>query len=401
MAKLVSLCEACVDVVSTLEEEKILPVVVERAKQLTQAEKVVTFLVDQKSGKFEANKKTLAVRGRRDQHAESWWRRSLENLTQESVKKGDLSLVSEECHCAKALTKNNQETVLVGIPFSIKGRNIGIISALNSFPHKFTSSEITILSILALQAATALENAKLFRELQVRGDELQLLQELERLSHKLLEIQEEERRRISRELHDDTAQALTNVIIRLEMSKELIPSAFAKVRKTLEELKQTANSALDGVHRLAFDLRPSMLEDIGLVPTLKWYTKNRVEKAGVRTVFEATGQTEQPLPKPIQTAILRIAQEGLNNVVKHAQASEVRLTLDFMPDTQITITIKDDGKGFDPDKALRNKEEAIGLVGMRERTDFFGGSFKVESKPGLGSKITAIIPLKRPRGLNA
>lgn len=391
--KLTSIGKSLIAVTSTLELEKVFPVVVNEAKNLIQADKVVASLVNERAGKFELDLETLAVRGRRDQHPESWWRNQLENIA-ESVARSELE-VKEDDRSAGALICNSRETSLLCVPLTIKEGDFGLLSALNAHPYQFTPDEITILSILANQAAVALKNARLFRELQVKGDELRLLQELEKLAHKLLHSQEEERKRISRELHDDTAQVLTNVILRLEMSETMVPPEFSDVREALRELKEITASALERVHKMAFDLRPAMLDDLGLIPTIRWYIRNHIEKADLKVVFEVMGE-EVKLPPQVEIAVLRIIQEALTNVKKHAQAKETFVRLGFKDD-EVTITIKDDGKGFDPKKALSKstKREALGLMGMQERAELLGGALNIESQSGKGTKVKVRIPFRR------
>lgn len=396
MRKLTSLSQALIAIASTLEENKILPLVVDRTKELIGAEKVVASLMRKRAEKFRLDSTTLAVRGRRDQHPETWWRTELEDIISSVAGKNRIPVILAEADkWAKDLIRSSRETSLACVPFTTKENGVGVLSALNSYPHHFTTDEIAVLSILASQAAVSLENARIFKELKARSNELgYCIRELRGLAGKLLNFQEEERKRISRELHDDTAQSLTNLILRLEMSEALVPPELTEVRQALKELKELTATALEAVYQMTFNLRPTMLDELGLIPTIRWYIHNNMEKANVSVSFEVIGR-EVNLSSQTEIAILRIMQEALTNVKKHAQVGKASLCLEFA-DNEAVVTIKDEGKGFDPNKVFGKhpKREALGLIGMKERAEFLGGTLNVKSQPGKGTTVTARVPVR-------
>jgi PAS domain S-box-containing protein len=208
----------------------------------------------------------------------------------------------------------------------------------------------------------------------------------------VLKAQESERLRIARELHDDTAQALTGVSRRLDMlsSGDLdIPSEIAQ---RLDELREQTDSILDGVRRFSQDLRPPVLDDLGLVPALKWLLIALEEQDGIGANTRILGEPRR-LPRESELALFRIAQEALNNVRKHSHASAVELTLDFRADS-IAMTVADNGNGFElppatGDLAVSGK---LGLIGMQERARLLGGTIDMESKPGEGTKVVVTVP---------
>jgi len=204
--------------------------------------------------------------------------------------------------------------------------------------------------------------------------------------------QEEERKRIARELHDDTAQALVTLARQLDSitdSNEPLPQ---NAGKRLEELRSQIDSILEGVRRFSHDLRPSMLDDLGLVPALESIADDITDKHGILTEVKVVGERRH-LPSEKELLLFRVAQEALRNVWRHSQASQAWITLEFSPD-KIKITVQDNGIGFQvPDRVgdllVTGK---LGLAGMHERAQLVGGTMTVESKLGKGTTITAIVP---------
>jgi PAS domain S-box-containing protein len=223
-------------------------------------------------------------------------------------------------------------------------------------------------------------------------EEKQLRQNMEYYIKQVTRAQEDERLRISRELHDDTAQILVALSRDLE---SLIASGEKPGKPAVEPLKrlrEMADSALEGVRRFSQDLRPSILDDLGLVPALEWLIADLEKSSGMTTKVEVTGHRRRLGPE-IELAVFRIAQEVLSNVRRHSQASSVEMALDFSSDA-LTLIISDNGKGFDmpprtSDLALSGK---LGIIGIRERTRLIGGTIIVQSDPGEGTTVTLRIP---------
>jgi signal transduction histidine kinase len=215
--------------------------------------------------------------------------------------------------------------------------------------------------------------------------------ELERLYRKTISAQEEERQRIARELHDETCQALVALVLRFEAALAL--SAPPEVRQRLVEGKALAAATLDEVHRLIFDLRPSILDDLGLVPAIRWLADRQLQPLGIAVRCELE-DLDGRLGPEVETALFRAIQEALANVARHAEAEAVLIQLAGR-DHALQIEIEDDGKGFDPaivaDPAPSGR--GLGLMGIRERLELVGGRAHIDSSPGHGTRVTLEVPL--------
>jgi two-component system sensor histidine kinase UhpB len=213
----------------------------------------------------------------------------------------------------------------------------------------------------------------------------------------IIETQENERRRISRELHDEIGQALYAIKFNLEMIDKDLPQATPLVRGRLGEAKSLSSQTLTSMRQLALDLRPTMLDDLGLIPTLRWYVQNFSNRLNIYSNFEAMG-LEEKLPPQIETAFYRIIQEALNNIAKHAQADRVEISL-MRRDSKILASVQDNGKGFDLDKVLHpeSPERGFGLIGIQERVSLLGGQIEIQSRPGSGTLIRIEVPYKNVR----
>ncbi len=226
-------------------------------------------------------------------------------------------------------------------------------------------------------------------------DELEMVRDkLRALSAGIIDAQEEERRRISRELHDDTAQTLTSLLLYAKaLEQGDVPPA---VREALAELREEVARSLEGVRRMARELRPSALDDLGLPAALEGYTNELARRTGLPVHYRATIGGER-LPPRVELALYRIAQEALTNAAKHARAAHVNITLARDADA-ITLTVQDDGAGFEPDRVL--PATGVGLFSMRERAEMEDGALLVRSAPGDGATVQARLPL-RPTVLRA
>jgi|GEM_PF-3425206 len=216
---------------------------------------------------------------------------------------------------------------------------------------------------------------------------------LRSLSRELINSQEAERKRISQELHDELGQALTAISLDLGIIEQnLHPETPPEIRDRLFDTKKNADELDQMIRELALDLRPSLLDDLGLLPTLNWYVKRFSQRAKIEVEVDVNGE-EKRLPGEIETALYRIIQEALTNVVKHAKAKKVGLRIDKRADV-VMVIIKDDGKGFDLD-TMQSPETStwgLGLIGMADRTALVGGDFKIYTKPGEGTRIEVEIP---------
>jgi signal transduction histidine kinase len=212
------------------------------------------------------------------------------------------------------------------------------------------------------------------------------------LLDRLIAAQEEERKRVARELHDETSQALTSLMVGLKVLETAPLSEEAKAQ--IGELRQLAARTLDEVHRLALELRPSVLDDWGLVVALRRHVEEFAAKTALDVDHQIIGLDQERLPPRVETALYRIVQEALTNVARHARAQRVSLVLKCLRGSVLAI-IEDDGAGFDVEKVMGSSEheEWLGLFGMQERAALLGGALTVESSPGTGTTVFVEIPL--------
>jgi len=231
---------------------------------------------------------------------------------------------------------------------------------------------------------------RLYHELKQR-DELRA-----KLLQKLISAHEEERRRIARELHDETSQLIGALALGLDTAMATLPQGASSDR--LQEVRALAMKTLDGIHRMSFDLRPSMLDDLGLFPAIRWYAERDLKRLGVsvRCEFDEAGGR---LPPQLETTLFRAVQEAITNIVRHAQAKTVLIQCALGP-RAVTVEIEDDGEGFDPASisATAVDGRGLGLAGIRERVELLGGSAVIESAPGQGTRVVLTVPLASDHG---
>ena len=207
---------------------------------------------------------------------------------------------------------------------------------------------------------------------------------LKLLSRRLMEVQEAERRKIALELHDEIGQVLTGLKLSLEIGSRL---PAEEVGANLDQARALVNDLMARVRKLSLDLRPAMLDDLGLLPTLLWHIEHYTAQTQVRVNFKHSGLERRRFTPDVETAAYRLVQEALTNVARHAQTSEATVRLSTHRQT-LLIEVEDRGTGFDVESALMTSETS-GLAGMRERAVLLGGQLKIDSRPGKGTRLTA------------
>lgn len=221
----------------------------------------------------------------------------------------------------------------------------------------------------------------------------------QQLGLKIIMAQEDERKRIAREVHDGPAQTLANVVLRTEIAERMIAKEeHEAARLEISDLKGQVRTGLEEVRKIIFNLRPMALDDLGLVPTLRKFSQDFEEKNKISTEFHVTGK-ETRLPSELEVAIYRLVQEASSNVLKHANATHLMIELVYQQDN-VTIAIQDNGVGFDVAKVQSKIERGghFGLVGMMERVELLEGRFDIQSEDEAGTKITIIIPHSLDQG---
>jgi len=274
----------------------------------------------------------------------------------------------------------------VVVPLVAKERAVGLLNLVCG-SEAFGTQDLGLLMNLGQQLGIAIENARLLEELQrkeaVRGQ----------LLRKIITAQEEERVRIARELHDEAGQALTSVLVGLKVMEKA--DDLQSAQALTSDLKEVVTQTIDAVHDMATELRPSVLDDLGLVPALARYVRSCPARFGFEASFEATGTRAERLPREIETTLYRIAQEALTNVARHAKARRAGVLLQQRSDAVVLI-VDDNGVGFDPDHVADSAEERerLGLYGIEERASLVGGQLTIESEPGGGTTLSVEIPLE-------
>ncbi len=283
-------------------------------------------------------------------------------------------------------TKEITWRTVVAVPLLSYDQLLGVLAAYADQPHFFVPNDIAILMSLASQGAVAIQNARLFKELKTQREQLQ------HLSLRLVNAQEEERRRISRELHDELGQSLTALKINLDMGRHALPiDAPPKLLQSLQEASSLAIQTLETARNLSLELHPAILDDLGLVSALRWEI-DRYEQRTNQTVHFKAELGEVVLKPELEITLYRIIMEALTNVSRHAQASHIAVRLTYS-NNKVRAEIEDDGVGFITEGGTALSErQSLGLVSMRERTGLLGGTFELTSQPGQGTLVNVQFP---------
>jgi PAS domain S-box-containing protein len=275
----------------------------------------------------------------------------------------------------------------VSVPITVKDRLIGAFNVGSYISDTFDPWKVELLLTIGNHIGVVIENAILMDSLKNHERDLQIL------SSQIIEAQEEERKRISRELHDEASQALVAAKINLEMFERRLPSRLEEVRVGLMETSTLLVHTLENLRRLSHDLRPAMLDDLGLIPTLRWYTESSAKRLGIPITFKAVNLKKR-LTFEKETVIYRVVQEALTNIAKYAKAKAVSISL-TKKNARLITTVEDNGKGFNLETSImgRYHSQGVGILGMNERVKNLGGIFHIESKRGEGTRISVELPL--------
>ena len=278
----------------------------------------------------------------------------------------------------------------VAIPLWTKDITLGVLLLEHhgDSVSKFTKTDKSIYNVLGDYISLMLENHRLNEKLKDSK------RSYRKLLGKFLASSEDERKRISREIHDDINHILLSIKLNLEDLEISLPPRMEKAREKLKVLYSHVSKAFDDLHRLSLDLRPPGLDESGLPQTLKWYTQILSTEAGLPIKTEIKGLKQRRTAPVVETELLRITQEALSNILKHAHAKSIRVKLTF-GESNLVLEVEDDGIGFDVEKTpdTRGISKKLGILGMRERAERCGGDLKIRSVPGCGTKIKTTIPI--------
>jgi two-component system, NarL family, sensor histidine kinase DevS len=354
---------------SEVELEPLLDLVARRMQELVGAQRVLLALPDA-GGSLRVSAAAGAdeLVGIELQLSPAKVRRALEHAHTERIDR-----VLEDPEVDQRVARELGVTSAMYLPLIVRGRPFGVVVAHNKLGSepRFDEGDARLAESLVSRAATAVDLSE-----RVSSDALR----------RAVAAQELERARLARELHDETGQALASILLGLGQLEQAVESEEA--RRAAADLRELVVTTLQNVRRLAVELRPSALDDFGLVPAVERLASTIAEQAGPIVDVEAQ-LGDVRLPPEAETALYRIVQEALTNVVKHASAQRVSITLVHKGATAVVV-VEDDGNGFDP---AETRPGALGLVGMRERVALVGGRLTVESTPGRGTTLVAEVPV--------
>ncbi len=285
---------------------------------------------------------------------------------------------------AKSLIQEHLKS-LMHVPLSTKRCTLGSMCVATREKNSFQKEDEELLTAIGSQIAVAIENARLYAEVQHKEHIRAVLYK------KIVNAQEEERRRIARELHDDISQALTALIFSAEEGLEL--SNPREIKQRLQSMRDVIQNTLDGVHQIIFDLRPSMLDHLGLVPAMRWFAESHLGAKGVRVTIKQETPIKRLSPE-LETALFRVVQEAITNISRHSAARNVEVNIRLDQD-ELCVDVVDDGIGFEINSVTISPDSGrgLGLLGMEERLELLSGELTVEAAPGAGTKVFIRVPV--------
>lgn len=268
------------------------------------------------------------------------------------------------------------------VPVAGRDQILGVLHLASRNDQALTSEETALVQAIGGLVGVALENAALRERMTAHQDRLRAL------AGSVLQAREEEARRIAHALHDEAGQLLASVHIALDNLIQQLPERAG----TLQDIHTLLDRIEAQLRRLSREIRPTILDDLGLAPALEWLAQGMAERTGLSVTVEAP---DDRLPPAMETALYRIVQEALTNVVRHARATKVHVEV-LREGSTVRAVVRDDGQGFDVAATMaRRGDRGLGLIGMRERVDALGGKLSIESSPGRGTEISLTIPVKR------
>jgi signal transduction histidine kinase/predicted hydrocarbon binding protein len=349
--------------------------------------KAMVCLLDQKSGRL-----TLAARrgAPEDSPALAGPLQLQNRLCGLAVQRGEV-VISDDCwqdkgqRCCWPETAPHKEVCL---PLKAQDKVLGIMNVWSPLAHELTSNDVNLLVLISDQVSVAIQNAQLFTAVRQQHDQLRAL------SARLAQVEEVERQQLARELHDQVGQNLTALGINLNIVRAQLPPALTlgeAVRARLDDSLALLEETAERIRDVMANLRPAVLDDYGLMAALRWYGTHVTSRTGIRVAVRG-GELTPRLAAPVENALFRIAQEALTNVTKHAQATEVLMSVKADSET-VRMVVTDDGIGFDPQRADEaGGRRGWGLLTMTERAEAVGGRCRVESQPQQGTQVIVEVP---------
>jgi signal transduction histidine kinase len=279
----------------------------------------------------------------------------------------------------------------VSVPLMSKDKVLGVMNVASRLSHQFTDRDIHVLHSIGDLLGLAIEQAILYEQLR-KGRE-----RYKQLARFAVMAQEEERKRLSRELHDETSQALSGLTLNLQAVIEMVEMAGVqdvRIKEILKKAHELAIHISSEIHRLIVNLRPTLLDSLGLIPALRQHAESTLVPMGIDVSFQFD-DLERTLPREVETGLFRVAQGGIGNIQQHSKATSASISLTVNGD-DLVLRISDNGVGFDVSQ-IRGIEvggRGAGLFSIKERVKLMGGSCIIQSEPGKGTTATAIIPIR-------
>jgi signal transduction histidine kinase len=392
--RLATLNEVAAIISQSLELEDVLNAAADKVKEVMGLEVVLIFLLDEVNEQLELK----THRGISKEFAVGLKGLKVgEGLNGQVAQTGKPLLIdnaAQDPRLTREIVKQEGVQSALIVPLKAKGKVVGTASVAGYGSRQFLDEEVEMLTTIGNQIGIAIDNARLYEKTQLMANtEKQMRENLRFYLQQVTRAQEEERRRIARELHDDTTQNLVALSRRLDSLISTSDYLSPKDVTRLEELRQETDRISDGVHRFSQDLRPSILDDLGLLPALEWLTSDISKHFGIAIGVAVLGSLRRPSPE-IELVLFRIAQESLRNMWKHSEASRAWVTVEFGSD-KINLTVQDNGKGFKLPEKIEGLASTgkLGLAGMQERAHLIGGTLTLQSKPGEGTTVMVEIPV--------
>ncbi len=278
----------------------------------------------------------------------------------------------------------------ISVPLRAKDKVLGVINIASQAPRRFTSNDMHLLHSIGDQLGVAIEQARLYERLRNARERLR------RLARQNLVAEEEERRRIARELHDETSQSLSGLALQLQALVEMAEMSGNQDAEFITRLKKAQSLTVqvhNEVSRLIADLRPALLDTLGLIPAVRQHAETRLHHLGINASVETQGK-DRRLPSDVEAALFRFVQGAIGNIVQHSKANNAVIVFEFQPN-ELLLRISDDGHGFNVSEItdVEVSGRGRGLFSMRERIGFLGGTSWIESQPGRGTTVWARVPI--------
>jgi len=382
LSRLRAISAVTASVTESLELEQVLNDALDRALEVLGMEAGLIFFLDRQADELIL----AAYRGISPESATGVDRLKLgEGFCGRVALSGELMVVPDSLHDPRltrlAVRQEGLRTQVV-VPLKSKGTVQGVLAVATRERRRFLPEDLELITAIGNQIGVAIENARLYENMRF-------------YARQITRAQEEERKRIAREAHDETAQILVALSRRLEALTTTSEPLPETVRERLEQLRALASSALQSVRRFSRDLRPPVLDDLGFLPAVEGVLAV-LEEEGIQTRLEVSGTPRRLSPEE-ELALFRIAQEALNNIRRHASASLVVVEVTFDP-ARVRMSIQDDGQGFDAPETVVDLAGSgkLGLIGMHERARILGGTLAIQSARGRGTTVVVDVPTQPP-----